>query len=365
MAIIAAVAAVFGLMISCGGAGSAANGAQTAAQGSSRAAETPGKKLIAAVMHSPKSTIRQGETVKLSYSLAQGAKPDSTVLFIGGRRTARIDTTGSMYRVPANHPVGRVQYRITAYAEGGEDSRAGEFTVHAAKPPVMYGHKMIRSYPHATDAYTQGLLFHDGFLYESTGLEGSSTLRKVDLASGRVLKSAQLPRNYFGEGLALLGGKLYQLTWHNNKAIVYDLNTFDKIGEYPYGGEGWGLATDGELLYMSDGTERIYVIDPDGFRRIRTIEVYTDQSKVMYVNELEWIDGELWANIYTTETIIRIDPQTGAVTGVIDMGGLLTPDNVTRTTDVMNGIALDKATGRIFVTGKNWNKLFEVEVVRK
>ena len=161
---------------------------------------------------------------------------------------------------------------------------------------------------------------------------------------------------------ALLDGKLYQLTWQNNKAFVYDLETFDKVGEFDYSGEGWGLTTDGKHLYMSDGSEKIYVLDPETFRRIRTIEVYTDQSKVAYVNEMEWIKGEIWANVYMTDTIIRIDPQTGAVTGAIDMSGLLSEADVTPATDVLNGIAYDARTGRIFVTGKNWNKLFEISV---
>ena len=152
------------------------------------------------------------------------------------------------------------------------------------------------------------------------------------------------------------------LTWQNNKAFVYDLETFDKVGEFDYSGEGWGLTTDGKHLYMSDGSEKIYVLDPETFRRIRTIEVYTDQSKVAYVNEMEWIKGEIWANVYMTDTIIRIDPQTGAVTGAIDMSGLLSEADVTPATDVLNGIAYDARTGRIFVTGKNWNKLFEISV---
>ena len=185
------------------------------------------------------------------------------------------------------------------------------------------------------------------------------------LRTGGSYWSVPLDDSYFGEGLALLGGKLYQLTWRSNKGFVYDLKTFERVGEFGYGGEGWGLATDGTSLYQSDGTEKIRVIDPETFRTVRTIEVCTDRSRVPYINELEWIDGELWANVYTTDTVIRIDPRTGAVVGVIDLAGLLSPADVTAQTDVLNGIAYDAKTGRIFVTGKNWNKLFEIVPVRQ
>ena len=231
--------------------------------------------------------------------------------------------------------------------------------------PKTYTYRIAATYPHSTGAYTQGLQYVDGTMWEGTGQHGESVVRKTDLATGKTEVMARLPRSEFGEGITLLGGKLYQLTWQNNKALVYDLNTFDKTGEFDYGGEGWGLATDGEVLYMSDGTEKIRVLDPATFRPLRTIEVYTDRNKVMYVNEMEWVRGELWANVYTSDNVIRIDPQSGAVLGVIDLGGLLSPADIDATTDVLNGIAFDPATGRIFVTGKNWNKLFEIEVVKR
>ena len=284
---------------------------------------------------------------------------------MGERRVAALDTAGYSYEVSAAHPTGTVWCKVVAYREGRSDSRSGEFAVLAGKAPVLYGHRVRNVYPHDRTAYTQGLLWHDGYLYESTGLEGGSTLRQVDLTEGRVVRSVPLDDSYFGEGLALLGGKLYQLTWRSNKGFVYDLKTFERVGEFGYGGEGWGLATDGTSLYQSDGTEKIRVIDPETFRTVRTIEVCTDRSRVPYINELEWIDGELWANVYTTDTVIRIDPRTGAVVGVIDLAGLLSPADVTAQTDVLNGIAYDAKTGRIFVTGKNWNKLFEIVPVRQ
>lgn len=352
------------LMLSCGGQCGSGNNNPVATEGN-RVEGGQQIALISSVIPASGSEVRQGETVTIGYTLLPEARSDSVVLYVAGNRVGPLGDSGHPYRISAKHPTGRVQYHITAYEEGREEGRSGEFVVLAASPPVAYGHNVLHIYPHATNAYTQGLLYQGGYLYESTGLNGSSSLRKVDLNSGKVLRSVQLPEAYFGEGLALLNGKLYQLTWQNNKALVYDVETFDKVGEFSYGGEGWGLTTDGQMLYMSDGSERITVVNPEGFRPVRTIEVYTDHSKVMYINELEWINGEIWANVYTSDVIIRIDPATGAVTGVIDMSGLLSSSDITSSTDVFNGIAYDKATGRIFVTGKNWNKLFEIEPVKK
>ena len=303
---------------------------------------------------------RQDSVQKITF--VSRVKLDSAVLMIGTRRVGPIDTAGYNYAMAADHPVGRVVYHVVAYRGGEAQDRAGEFAVMASRRPVRYTHQVVKTYPHNNDAYTQGLLWHNGYLYESTGLEGHSSLRRVELKTGHPIVTSLLDANLFGEGLALLNGKLYQITWQNNKAFVYDVNTFEKCGEFDYPGEGWGLTTDGKYLYMSDGSEKIYVVDPATFRRLRTIEVYSDESKVELINEMEWIKGEIWANIYTTDTIVRIDPETGAVNGVIDMSGLLDRKDITPSTDVLNGIAYDEASGRTYVTGKNWNKLFEIVV---
>lgn len=351
------VAAAAGLLLSGVGCGSGRSGAVSAAGEPVR--------LIASVWPVYGTSMRQGDTVRITYAPEPDAQIDSVVLSVRGQRLRPVDSTGYRYIIRGNHPTGRLIYTLTAYRDGRAQERTGEFTVLAAEPPVLYGHQVKTVYPHDKGAYTQGLLWHDGALYESTGVEGQSSLRKVDLTTGKVLQNLDLPRHYFGEGLALLGDKFYQLTWQNNKALVYDRSTFEKVGEFNYAGEGWGLATDGRSLYMSDGTEKIKVLDPATFKPLRTLEVYTDQSKLLYINEMEWIDGELWANVYTTDKIVRIDPRTGAVTGVIDMSGLLSPADIGPETDVFNGIAYDAKRRRIFVTGKYWDKLFEVEVFRK
>jgi len=227
---------------------------------------------------------------------------------------------------------------------------------------ALYTYKVVAAYPHSTGSYTEGLQWHDGFLYEGTGLEGQSALMRIDLPTGRVLQRVDLPARYFGEGITLLDGKIYQLTWQDNTGFIYDAATFKKTGDFRYPGEGWGMTTDGHKLYMSDGTDHIYTIDPATMRRIDSVAVRYAGRPLRLLNELEWIDGQIWANVYTTDQIVRIDPATGRVVGLIDMTGLLPASERTDDTDVLNGIAFDQATGRIFVTGKNWPKLYEIKL---
>ena len=358
LSVVAALSALLGACAERDGARSDAPSGREASAGA-------GLSVIGSVSPVYGHTVRQGDVQRIAFALKDGARADSVVLSIGERRIAALDTAGYDYAVAKDHPAGRLIYRLTAYLDGRSESRTGEFTVLAAEAPSLYGYRVRNVFPHDRGHYTQGLLWHDGCLYESTGIEGRSALYKIDLASGEALKTEPLDAELFGEGLALLDGKFYLLTWQNNKALVYDAGTFEKTGEFGYAGEGWGLATDGRYLYMSDGSEKIHVIDPEGFRRLRTIEVYTDRSKVPYINEMEWIDGELWANVYTTDTIVRIDPRTGVVTGIVDMSGLLSEADIDATTDVLNGIAYDAENDRIFVTGKNWNKLFEITTVKE
>ena len=230
--------------------------------------------------------------------------------------------------------------------------------------PIEYGYKVKAVYPHLTSSYTQGLQFVDGELWEGTGEWGSSVLQKVDLQSGKAEVLARLPKSEFGEGITVLGDRVYQLTWTNNTAHIYD-RSGKHIEDVRYLGEGWGITTDGEKLYMSNGTEKIYRIDPNGFKREATIVVTLRGEPVEFLNELEWIDGKIWANVYTSDYVIIIDPKTGVVEGVIDFRGLLAKEDFKEDTDVFNGIAYDAENKRIFVTGKLWNKLFEVEIIKR
>ena len=227
--------------------------------------------------------------------------------------------------------------------------------------PVKYTYNIKAIYPHDTNSYTQGLQFVDGVLWEGTGEWGKSVLQKVDLKSGRAEVLATLPKSEFGEGITVLGDKVYQLTWTNNKVHVYDLQG-NHLKDMRYVGEGWGLTSDGESLYMSNGTTDIYKMNPETFKREGKITVTMRGEAVNFINELEWIDGKIWANVYTTDYVVIINPQTGIVEGLIDFTGLLKPEDVTERTDVLNGIAYDAEGKRIFVTGKLWNKLFEIEI---
>jgi glutaminyl-peptide cyclotransferase len=223
-------------------------------------------------------------------------------------------------------------------------------------------YEVVHTYPHDRGAFTQGLLYLDGALYESTGLNGRSSVRKVELETGKVLQKVDVPPAYFAEGLAELNGKLYQLTWTNHTAFVYDLKTFEHETNFLYVYEGWGLTTDGKSLILSDGTDQLRFINPSDFSVERTIEVRENGLAEFNLNELEYIKGEIFANVWQTDDILRIDPATGNVLGRINFAGLLKPEDRDATTDVLNGIAYDATGDRIFITGKCWPKLFEVRL---
>lgn len=224
-----------------------------------------------------------------------------------------------------------------------------------------YKIEVVKAYPHDTGSYTQGLFWHEGSLYESTGLNGKSTFRKVDLQSGQALTKLPFNKKYFVEGSVILGDKLYILTWTNKVIFIYDADTLEYRSTYSYPREGWGLTTDGRSLISSDGSSRIYFLTPE-LKFERSINVTLNGRAVRYLNELEWIDGRIWANVYTTDTIVIINPDTGIVEATVDCEGLLPERLRTYDTDVLNGIAVD-SEGRIFLTGKNWPELYEVKLV--
>ena len=236
-------------------------------------------------------------------------------------------------------------------------------TAEVAVEPVRYTYKVLEEYPHDVQAYTQGLFWADGWLYEGTGRNGFSELRRVELSDGSVRQRVGLDRIYFGEGIALQNGMIYQLTWVAGRAFVYDVDSFRLVRTFVYDGEGWGLASDGERLYMSDGSDKIYVRNPDTFGIERTLEVKSAGRPVEMLNELEWIDGRIWANRYLYDEIVIINPDTGCVEGIVDMSGLQAPDDRLPESDVLNGIAYDASSGAVYVTGKNWNKLYRIEIM--
>jgi len=227
----------------------------------------------------------------------------------------------------------------------------------------VYTYKVINTYPHDRSAFTEGLVFEDGVLYEGTGLHEYSTLRRVELETGEILQIRELSSQFFGEGVTLYGNKIIQLTWQSHIGFVYDKYSFKLLQEFNYPDEGWGIAHDGKHLIMSDGTETLHFLDPETFEEISQIEVSANNIPVTRINELEYIQGEMYANIWQTERIARIDPLTGQVTGWINLKGILSPEDNNETVDVLNGIAYDAENDRLFVTGKFWPKLFEIELI--
>ncbi len=236
-----------------------------------------------------------------------------------------------------------------------------EAPVDVAAGMPVYGYRVIATYPHDPDAFTQGLVYYQGDFYEGTGLHGRSSLRKVDLETGRALQFRALPDQYFGEGVTLFNDRLYQLTWQSHVGFIYDRASFDFLTSFQYPTEGWGLTQNGRELIMSDGTPTLHFLDPETLQELRQVSVRDDKGPVWRLNELEYIDGEVFANVWQTDRIARIDPETGRVTAWIDLSGLLPPADRTGA-DVLNGIAWDASGGRLFVTGKLWPKLFQIEL---
>jgi glutaminyl-peptide cyclotransferase len=239
---------------------------------------------------------------------------------------------------------------------------AGEPT--SVETPV-YTYQIIHAYPHDRTAYTQGLIYLDGFLYEGTGLNGRSSLRKVKLETGEVVQQRSLPEQYFGEGITDWKNELLQLTWQSQIGFVYDLNTFDSKRTFQYPGEGWGLTHDGTRIIMSDGSDTLRFWNPATLQETGRLKVMDGQTPVSNLNELEFVNGEIYANIWQTERIARISPATGHVTAWIDLQGLLPESDRTIPVDVLNGIAYDVQHDRLFVTGKLWPRLFEIKLIRR
>jgi glutaminyl-peptide cyclotransferase len=244
-------------------------------------------------------------------------------------------------------------------------ARAPEPRTRKIPGAPLYTFKVIHTFPHDQNAFTQGLVFHDGFLYEGTGLNGRSSLRKVRLETGEVLQKSDLPREYFGEGIAIVKNEIFQLTWQSKIGFVFDRNDFHFIRQFSYKGEGWGLAANAGELFMSDGTSEIRVMDPATFTEKRRFTVRDGNKSIDQLNELEFVEGQLFANIWNSDRIALISPQTGKVLGWIDLAGILSPIYRREAGAVLNGIAYDSAHKRLFVTGKLWPSIFEIRLAPK
>ncbi|MDR3365965.1 MAG: glutaminyl-peptide cyclotransferase [Prevotellaceae bacterium] len=324
------------------------------------AASKPTPKLQLTSPHN-RTRIKNGDSLAIGYR-SNGAKYDSVLVSLDGRRIAHMADTSAEVRVEAKR-LGERLLKVAAFAAGKEAAAATvSITLLAPGAPKRYGYTVVNAYPHDERAYTQGLLLHRDVLHEGTGIYGRSAVRKVDLKSGEVLQQRALDAKYFGEGICILNGLLYQLTWREQSCLVYSCETLEPLAVLPYSGEGWGLTTDGEYLIMSNGSNVISFVSPADFVVRKRLEVYTDRGAVDLLNELELIDGEIWANVYGADNIVRIDTASGAVTGVVNLQNLLPSNLRDKNTDVLNGIAYNEKTGQIFVTGKCWKRLFEVRI---
>ena len=278
-----------------------------------------------------------------------------------------------MGRRPAPIAAGRVSRRLAGLLivftclgvlACSDSPPANESSDLPPRAPI-YGYAEVRSYPHDRTAFTQGLAFdNEGTLYEGTGKRGQSSLRRVELSSGAVLQRRDLPPSLFGEGITVFGDRIFQLTWQAGRAFVYDRANFEVLREFAYRTEGWGLTHDGRRLIMSDGTATLYFLHPDTFAETGRLTVRDYRGPVIRLNELEYVRGEILANVWQTDRIARIDPRSGHVTGWIDLAGLLQPSDRRRPVDVLNGIAYNPVTDRLFVTGKWWPRLFEITLAR-
>lgn len=306
------------------------------------------------------------DAVKIAFSTKEKFPADSVQIFWNGEKaaTAGAGKTEYDYRVPAAK-TGRNTLKLVAFHPDNKRSVANlTVIVKPDRAPEKLRYKVVREYPHDTKAYTQGLVYQDGILYESTGQYGESGIRKQDMKSGKILSALSIDNRLFGEGITLLNDKIYQLTWTSGKGFIYDLKTFSLESTFTYNTQGWGITTIGDKLVMSDGSHKLYHIAPSSFNIIREVEVYDHNGPVKNLNELEYINGLVWANVWMQDRIVMIDPATGEVKQELNLSGLLSGTERARfddSDDVLNGIAWNPEKGTIYVTGKRWPKLFEIK----
>lgn len=318
-----------------------------------------------------KQLYRADETLKLTINNNSDTPIDSVAYYLNDKKIGSVPSNSTLEYVLQNEKLGFTYIKAQVYHNATSNETLSRIELAAAKAPKILKYRIINTYPHDMKAYTQGLEFYNGILFESTGngagigtgTQGTSSVRKVDYKTGKVLQIVELPQSVFGEGLTILNNKVYQLTYKNNEAYMYNIETLEREKVLPYfkDMEGWGLTNDGANLYMTNGSEKIYIVNPETLEPLDHINIYTHNMKIEAVNELEWVDGKIYANFYGSPAIGIIDPKTGAVEAVADFSDLYHKVTSHPDLDVFNGVAYNPTTQTFFVTGKNWDKMFEIE----
>lgn len=323
----------------------------------------PARRLIEVLSPADNASFVCTDRIVFSVGPAAGeAEVDSVQVWVGSRLAQTLTTIPAMAEFDMDGDPGRISVRAVAYSQAFRPHTVTLFiNLLSDITPVTYRYRVVNSYPHDRRAYTQGLVYDNGFFYEGTGQQGESSLRKVEPETGKVLSQVNLDGSLFGEGVALLGEFIYQLTWTSKVGFVYEKETLRQVKRIYYQTQGWGLTTMGDSLVMSDGTNVIWFLDGD-FNVLSSVDVWDNKGIVDNLNELEFIDGELWANIWQTDRIARIDPHSGKVQGYVELNNLLPRNERDSMTDVLNGIAWDAEGRRLFVTGKYWPRLYEITV---
>lgn len=323
-------------------------------------------KLIKMISPDENTGFKLHEQIKVVLApVNTGRLPDSVVVYFDGHFVNTVRSAPWECIVPKEltKTTGRKSLKVTAYSKGKPRTTITRFMIiYSDSVPVKNGYKVVNVYPHDRNAFTQGLFYDKGFLYEGTGQETESSLREVDLKTGKVIRQLNLSPSLFGEGITLYNDRIFQVTWTSRVGFVYKESNFELINKIYYQTEGWGLTTINDRIVMSDGTNVLYFYEPETFTVVSRVEVYDNKEKVDSLNELEYINGEIWANVWMTNHIARIDPVSGKVLGYVNLKGILKDPDTDTSVNVLNGIAFDKTHNRIFVTGKNWPELFEIKI---
>jgi glutamine cyclotransferase len=320
----------------------------------------PPKSKLSITTNTKNNIVRLGDSITLSIKNSKNIDITSVTYDLNEKKVA------NSFKLE-QQLLGVQQIKATVVMGDTSEEVISKITILNNQSPKVYGYKIINEYPHDITSYTQGLEFYKGELYESTGQYGESKLRKVDYKTGSVLQNKAIGNQYFGEGLTIMNDNIYQLTWQENIGFVYDVNTFEKKSSFTYGKskEGWGICNDGNNIYKSDGTEQIWLLNPETLVEDSKLQVYTNKGKIVGINELEYVNGKIYANRYQKNGVAIINPKNGAIEGVIDFSPLKKQVTQHSGLDVLNGIAYNPETKTLFITGKRWDKLFEVEVFQK